>query len=92
MKDIILILCLVLMAVSGYFIMDKLDKFLSANCTAVKKSGKAVKPYTVLRDSSNRDTIKNEIEIFLRTHPRACVIMYDPKECGFFVIDELIDA
>lgn len=87
MTDIILILSFAAMAVLGYFLMSKFDKFLEENRKAIAREQAAIKnkakPYIIIGDDIESDIAKSKIKNFRKEHSCIKVIVCDPSETDY---------
>lgn len=81
MKDVLFVLALIAAAVCGYFLMKKLDRFLSGNRKAIEKESEAKAPSCVMLDPAlTEDEIAEEVRRFRQTHAHVTVYLYDSEQ------------
>lgn len=84
MKDVLLLVSFLAVAVFGFFLMVKLDKFLENNRKAIaEEEKKKRKPYVILSNTATEEDTLGEIEKFRRGHSCAYVVVCDPTEADY---------
>ena len=81
LRDILLILSMIGIAVFGYFVMSRLDKFLDGNRRPIEHDGEKRGPRCIiLTEELSKEEIAEEVERFKKEHKRARVMLYDNSD------------
>ncbi len=81
MRDILLILSILGVFLTGYFIIARLDKFLDVNRKAIEKENEKKEPsYIMLTEEMSEEEIANEVRRFREKHESARVVLYDSTD------------
>jgi len=80
-RDILLVLAFVGVALFGYFVMSKFDKFLDGNRKSIEQDSEKRGPSCVmLTEELSKEEIAQEVENFRKKHKRVRVMLYDNSE------------
>lgn len=84
LKNIFLILSVIVVFISGYFIMTILDKFLNENCKIIEKLNQKKEPFCVmLTEQLSDEEIAEEVRRFRSKHKNIRIILYDSSNTKF---------
>lgn len=77
MKEAVLIIILIALFVSGYFLMKKIDFFMDENLKNIEKEAEKTEPsYIVLTKELSDEELASEIKQFRNKHGKSDIIIY----------------
>ena len=81
MREVLLVLAVLLLFGYVYFLMRKLDRFLSENRKSIEeKSGKTEPSRIMLTNDLSDEEILNEIRQFCVKHKNARIVIFDDMD------------
>lgn len=81
MREVLLVLAVLLLVGYVYFLMGKLDRFLSENRKSIEeKSGKTEPSRIMLTNDLSDEEILNEIRQFCVKHKNARIVIFDDMD------------
>lgn len=81
MREVLLVLAVLLLVGYVYFLMRKLDRFLSENRKSIEeKSGKTEPSRIMLTNDLSDEEILNEIRQFCVKHKNARIVIFDDMD------------
>lgn len=84
MKDLILIPLMLAVFVYGYFLMERLDKFLDEERKAIKRKEEIKDPsFVMLNPKLSQLELEKEIDRFKNKHSDTRIFLYDGSEIEF---------
>lgn len=89
MKEILFVIAAVGIVLYGYFLMNKLDKFLDENRRAIEKESEIKEPSCIMltEDVSDEELIE-EVRRFQSKHGEIRMILYDSSDTEWPEITE----
>ena len=80
-RDILLILCVLVVFVFGYFLMARLDKFLDENRKTIENENENREPSCImLTEEMSDEEITDEVKRFREKHGSTRVLIYDSND------------
>lgn len=85
MKDVLLTAAVLAFFTFGYFLMDRIDRFLCKNQKAIQNEESDSKSSQILLSSDlTDDEILKEIHGFKKNHSKAGILLYDKNMNTFY--------